>query len=157
MDFDLLNDLGANQGQNEAQLGAQINVVDDAELKRQEERQKEANERNERIQEKINREMELRNEIRTKAGEYMSEFNSQRQKKIQENHEFLLKKDEEFNNRKQNDCGETKGNTWEKVISNIDTKEGDYKGTKDVNRMKEIIINKTNDNVDVQEKTTTFL
>ena len=42
---------------------------------------------------------------------------------------------------------EGKLNPWEAVVENIDIKESDYKGTKDVNRMKEVIINRKNDNL----------
>jgi len=42
---------------------------------------------------------------------------------------------------------EGKLNPWEAVVENIAIKESDYKGTKDVNRMKEVIINRKNDNL----------
>ena len=42
---------------------------------------------------------------------------------------------------------EGKLNPWEAVVDNIAIKESDYKGTKDVNRMKEVIINRKNDNL----------
>jgi hypothetical protein len=36
-------------------------------------------------------------------------------------------------------------NPWEKVIDHIDIKESNYKGTKDVSRMREMIIQRKND------------
>jgi len=36
-------------------------------------------------------------------------------------------------------------NPWMKVIENIELKEADYKGTKDIFRMREIIITRKND------------
>ena len=65
--------------------------------------------------------------------------------------------EEEWKSQKNKEqSGENSVNTWEKVTSNIDTKEGDYKGSKNVSRMKEIIMNKKNDNLDVPEAKTFF-
>ena len=38
-----------------------------------------------------------------------------------------------------------KTNSWDKVIDNITLKESEYKGTKDVSRMRNVIINRKND------------
>ena len=137
----------------------QINqpTINEEEQKRIEAREKEAAERREKIQEKINKEIELRNKMREKAGEFMTAFLKERHSKIQENHQKLLQMEEEWKSQKNKEqSGENSVNTWEKVTSNIDTKEGDYKGSKNVSRMKEIIMNKKNDNLDVPEAKTFF-
>lgn len=40
---------------------------------------------------------------------------------------------------------EGKKNPWEKVVENIEIKESDYKGTKDVSRMRAVILNRKGD------------
>lgn len=40
---------------------------------------------------------------------------------------------------------EGKQNPWEKVIEHITIKESDYKGTKNVSRMRNVLISKKND------------
>ena len=36
-------------------------------------------------------------------------------------------------------------NPWEKVLANVEVKEGGYKGTKEVNRMKEVMMGRKGD------------
>ena len=43
-----------------------------------------------------------------------------------------------------------KSSPWEKVIDNITLKESEYKGTKDVSRMRNVIINRKNDGNNVK-------
>jgi hypothetical protein len=40
---------------------------------------------------------------------------------------------------------EGKKNPWEKVVENVDIKETDYKGTKDVSRMRNVILVRKSD------------
>ena len=44
----------------------------------------------------------------------------------------------------------SKMNSWDKVIDNITLKESEYKGTKDVSRMRNVIINRKNDGHNVE-------
>ena len=132
-------------------------VVDEAELQRQNARQQEAAERMKKIEAKREREMELRNETRAKAAEFMTKFMGERKQKIAENHQRLVEQEKERDILKQKEkSGEAKVNLWEKVSSEIDIKEGDYKGSKNVDRMKEIIMNKKNDTHEVPETKTGF-
>lgn len=64
-----------------------------------------------------------------------------------ENRKKLNLKNENDNKENKKLLKEGKLNAWEAVIENIAIKESDYKGTKDVNRMKEVIINRKNDNL----------
>ena len=41
--------------------------------------------------------------------------------------------------------GMNNSDSWQKINSNIDLKDSDYKGSKDVQRMREAMMNRTND------------
>ena len=64
-----------------------------------------------------------------------------------ENRKKLNLKNENDNKENKKLLKEGKLNVWEAVVDNIAIKESDYKGTKDANRMKEVIINRKNDNI----------
>ena len=115
---------------------------DEEEQKRISERQKEAKERREKINKKIEQEEKMRNDIRKKAAEYLAEFEAKRQELIAKKRKELEEK--ELNRNKDNN---PQGNseTWSKVSGNIDLRESDYKGTKDVQRMREAMMNRQQD------------
>ena len=115
---------------------------DEEEQKRISERQKEAEERREKINKKIEQEEQMRNDIRKKAAEYLAEFEAKRQELIAKKRKELEEK--ELNRNKDNN---PQGNseTWSKVSGNIDLRESDYKGTKDVQRMREAMMNRQQD------------
>ena len=115
---------------------------DEEEQKRISERQKEAEERREKINKKIEQEEKMRNDIRQKAAEYLVEFEAKRQELIAKKRKELEEK--ELNRNKDNN---PQGNseTWSKVSGNIDLRESDYKGTKDVQRMREAMMNRQQD------------
>ena len=117
--------------------------VDEEEQKRLSDRQKEADERRQKINEKIRKEEELRNEIRKKASQYLVEFEEKRQEEIANRRKALEEKNSEINN----NIGEGKNNaeSWQNVNSNIDLKDSEYKGSKDVQRMREAMMNRKND------------
>ena len=116
--------------------------IDDEEQKRISDRQKEAEERKRKINEKIEKEEKLRNEIRKKAAEYLVEFEEKRQENIAKRRKELEEKSQSNNN-----LGGEKNNaeSWQNINSNIDLKDSEYKGTKDVQRMREAMMNRTND------------
>ena len=111
--------------------------IDDEEQKRILARQKEDEERKERINKKIKEEEEKRNEIRIKAAEYMEEFSQKRQEEIEKRRKILEQKEQ---NKNQNSSGDA----WSNVKNNIDLKDSEYKGTKDVQRMREAMMNNPN-------------
>ena len=128
--------LDSNQDMN-INLGFQNTNIDEEEQKRILAREKEAEERKEKINQKIKQEEEKRNEIRIKAAEYISEFNQKRQEDIAKKRKILEEKEQKINE-------EIKGDTWSKVKNNIDMKDSEYKGSKDVQRMREAMLNNPN-------------
>ena len=117
--------------------GLQNTNIDEEEQKRILEREKEAELRKERINKKIQEEEEKRNEIRIKAAEYIAEFNQKRQEEIEKRKKALEEKAENKN-------GENNEDTWVNVKNNIDLKDSEYKGSKDVQRMREAMLNNPN-------------
>jgi hypothetical protein len=115
-------------------------VLDNEEQKRLDERKKEAEIRREKINEKIKKENELREEIIKKARDYMIEFEEKRQENIAKRRKELEEKNSEINKEPQSNA-----DSWGKVNSNIDLKDSEYKGSKDVQRMREAMMNRTND------------
>ena len=116
--------------------------VDDEEQKRIEAREKEAMERREKINQKIQKEEELRSQILKKASEYMLEFEQNRQELIAKRRKAL---EEKNNNINQDKGPQNNADSWGRVNSNIDLKDSEYKGSKDVQRMREAMLNRTND------------
>ena len=119
-----------------------IPQIDEEEQKRLEERQKESETRKEKINQKIEKEEKLRNEIRKKAAEYLLEFEQQRQEKIVQKRKELEEKEKNINI---NNNTDNNSDMWHKVSGNIDMKESEYKGSKDVQRMREAMMNRQND------------
>ena len=116
------------------------NAIDDEEQKRIDDRKKEAQERQEKINKKIQQEENLRQEIRKKASEYLTEFETKRQEDIAKRRENL-----ENNRQESNKAGESNSDSWAKVKDNIDLKDSEYKGSKDVQRMREAMMSRKED------------
>ena len=131
-----------NTGKNLNNLNNLNTKVDEEEIKRNEAREKEAQERRERINQKIQKEEELRSQILKKASEYMMEFEAQRQENIAKRRKAL---EEKNNNINQNKEGGSNADSWGRINSNIDLKDSEYKGSQDVQRMREAMMNRTND------------
>ena len=115
-----------------------ININDEEEQKRILARQAEEEKRKERINKIIQEEEEKRNEIRIKAAEYMVEFNQKRQEEIEKRRKILEEKGQNKNEDNKN------GDAWSNVKNNIDLKDSEYKGSKDVQRMREAMMNNPN-------------
>ena len=116
--------------------------IDEEEQKRIKDRQKEEDERKARINKKMQEEEEARIQIRKKAAEYLTEFNIKRQEEIAKKRKQLEEK--ELNSNKEKNSNGT-SDSWTRVSGNIDLKDSEYKGTKDVQRMREAMINRQND------------
>ena len=146
-----------NQNQNNMNSNQELNMdfmmnnmnnvnqpkIDDEEQKRIADRQKEAEIRKQKINEKIQKEEDLRAEIRKKASEYLVEFEQKRQENIAKRRKELEEKNSDSN--KNIGGGLNNSDSWQKINSNIDLKDSDYKGSKDVQRMREAMMNRTND------------
>ena len=139
MENDGLLNMDLNMNQN-SDLNSKL--VDDEEQKRIDDRKKEAEERREKINQKIKKEEELRSEIIKKAQEYMVEFEQKRQENIAKRRKELEEKNSEVN---KNAGGGSNADSWGKINSNIDLKDSEYKGSKDVQRMREAMMNRTKD------------
>ena len=112
--------------------------IDEEEQKRIADRQKEELERKEKINKKIQLEEKLRNEIRQKATEYIADFEAKRQEEIAKKRKLMEEK--ESNPNSQNNINDN-SDSWSKVKDNIDLKDSEYKGSKDVQRMREAMLN----------------
>ena len=136
--MDLMNNMFQNSdNQNENKLNPLNQKIDEEEQKRILAREKEAEERKERIKKKMLEEEEKRNEIRKKAAEYLVEFEEKRKEEIAKKRKIL-----EENEKK--GISNTGGDSWDKVKDNIDLKDSEYKGSKDVQRMREAMMNNPN-------------
>ena len=82
--------------------------------------------------------------MRQNAIEYLKDFENKRIEEIEKKKSQNLKKEEEYLENKKL-LKEGKLNPWESVIENIAMKDSEYKGSKDVKRMREVIINRKND------------
>jgi hypothetical protein len=120
------------------------NEIDEEEQKRINQRQEEANERRKKIEEKINYELKKKEELREKAVKYLNDFMNERAENIDLKKKENKKKEEEFLNNKKL-LKEGKLNSWEVVTEQIAMKDSEYKGSKEVQRMREVIINRKND------------
>ena len=136
----LNNDIKLNMDNNFNQNFSPI--IDNEEQKRIDDRKKEEEERKAKIQEKIKKENELREEIIKKAREYMVEFEEKRQENIAKRRKELEEKNNQIN---MNNESKSNADSWGKINSNIDLKDSEYKGSKDVQRMREAMMNRTND------------
>ncbi len=158
LDFNDFQPMGEEQSQGQNQLGfnqPEMNKmdnmftnfnspqVDEEEQKRILDRQKEAEERREKINQKMQKEEEDRNEIRKKAAEFLTEFEMKRQEEIAKKRKALEEKESNPNQGDNNTNGTS--DSWSKVSGNIDLKDSEYKGSKDVQRMREAMLGRQND------------
>ena len=87
--------------------------------------------RQERIKALMEKEAKLKKEIFSKAMEYMNQFYTERKKKIEENHQKLLQKEQERN------MGNNSGNLWQNISSDMTG------SSSSADRMREAIMNKS--------------
>ena len=123
-----------------------VEQVDEAEIQRQQDRMKEESERRQKIEEKISIELQKKNELKEKAMQFMNEFEEKRRNAIELRKKENVKNEEDFLNNKKLEK-EGKKNPWEIVTDNITLKESEYKGTKDISRMRNVIVARKNDSI----------
>ena len=107
-------------------------------------RRAEEDERRSRIIKLMNDEIRLKQEYRDKAREYEDNFQTNRAKNLAKRQEFNRNNETEFLQNRQA-VKDGKKNPWEKVVENIEIRESDYKGTKDVSRMRSVILTRKAD------------
>lgn len=100
-------------------------------------------ERRAALVEKEKREQERKAEMRSEAELQLREWEDQRKEDIIQKREQNKVEEEAFNEhrRKLN----ASNNPWEKVVGNVDIKEGNYTGSKDVARMRQSMVSRRND------------
>ena len=135
LDMNQMNDMFGYLD-NDNQVNPQNPSIDEEEQKRILARQKEAEERKAKINKKILEEEEKRNEIRKKAAEYLVEFEEKRREEIAKKRKIL-----EENEKQGISSTRGSGDAWDKVKGNIDLKDSEYKGSKDVQRMRDAMLN----------------
>lgn len=140
--FDFTNDVPQQQQQQQ-----QLFMEDEEEIQRQQLRQQELEQRTKSIREKMEIELQKKNELRAKALEYVNAFNQERMMRISENKKNNIANEERLKSDKQMGDTEVKSvsGSWNKVTQLISMKESEYKGSKDVSRMRECIIKRKND------------
>jgi hypothetical protein len=125
--------------------------LDEEEQKRFELRRKEEDERRLKLNEKIRKEMEDKQQIREKGSEWLRNWSEQREDKVLKRKNFNRLNEEEYIKNRNIEKDE-KTNPWDKVIENIQLKESEHKGQKDVSRMKAIILQRKADFVNLKMK-----
>jgi hypothetical protein len=124
---------------------------DPEEQKRLEARRAEEEERRSKLNEKIRQELESKQETRKQAMEWIQRWEEQRSNNIQKKREFNKANEEEFlKNRTEAKNGNT--NPWDKVIEHIHLKESEHKGIRDISRMKNVILQRKVDFVNMKIK-----
>lgn len=125
--------------------------LDPEEQKRIEDRKKEEEERRKKLNQKISQELEDKQRLRGEAIEYLKRWEDQRAKNISKKKEFNKTNEQEYlKQRDEEKAGNI--NPWDKVIQNIQLKEGEHKGTRDISRMKSAILQRKNDFVNMKMK-----
>ena len=119
-------------------------LVDEEEQERLAQRETEEAERRKVITAKMELELKIKNENREKACTYMREYESKRTEEIAKRKEMNIQHERSFLEEKKM-IKEGKRNAWECVVDNITVKDSEYKGSKDVSRMKGVILNRKND------------
>ena len=123
-----------------------VEQIDEAEIQRQQDRIKEENERRQKIEEKMSLEIQKKNELKEKAMQFINDFEEKRRNAIELRKKENVKNEEDFMNNKKLEK-EGKKNPWEIVTDNITLKESEYKGTKDISRMRNVIVARKNDSI----------
>lgn len=123
-----------------------VEQIDEAEIQRQQARIKEENERRQKIEEKMSLEIQKKNELKEKAMQFINDFEEKRRNAIELRKKENVKNEEDFMNNKKLEK-EGKKNPWEIVTDNITLKESEYKGTKDISRMRNVIVSRKNDSI----------
>lgn len=125
--------------------------LDPEEQKRQEDRRAEDDERRRRLNTKIEKELEDKKNKRREALEYLQRWEDQRSNNINKKKEFNKSNEGEYlRQREEEKAGHI--NPWDKVIQNIQLKEGEHKGVRDITRMKAVILQRKNDFINLKMK-----
>lgn len=126
-------------------------TIDPEEQQRQNARKQEEDERRKKLSDKISQELEDKQTIRKSAMEYLQKWEELRNQNIEKKKAFNnTNEDEYLKQREEEKAGNI--NPWDKVIQNIQLKEGEHKGVRDISRMKAVILQRKNDFVNMKMK-----
>ena len=125
--------------------------MDPEEEKRIEARRAEEDERRKILNEKIRQELDDKQEKRKEGVEWLQRWEDQRHNNISKKKQFNKANEEEYL-KNRNQSKETTNNPWDKVIDNIQLKESEHKGVKDISRMKSVILQRKSDFVNMKMK-----
>ena len=164
IDEEPINHFGGNNWSEPRQLRSDVNYMgstegtydwgnslDPEEQKRVEARRGEEEERRGKLSAKISKELEDKQNLRKRAIEYLQRWEDQRANNTQKKQEYNRANEEEYlKQRELEKAGNI--NPWDKVIQNIQLKEGEHKGLRDVSRMRSVILQRKNDFVNLKMK-----
>lgn len=100
-------------------------------------------ERRAMLVDKERQEQEKKAETQQRAEKALGEWTAQRKDDIIQRRTQNKVEEESFNQSRM--ALNASGNPWEKVTGNIEVKEGNYQGSKDVSRMRQAIVSRRND------------
>jgi hypothetical protein len=100
-------------------------------------------ERRAMLVEKETEEQQKKKERQEKAEEELQSWAEQRKQDIIQRRTQNKVEEESFNESRR--ALNASSNPWEKVTGNVDIKEGNYQGTKDVSRMRQAMVSRRND------------
>ena len=144
------NNIIMNSDNNYNNMDWGVTSMDPEEEKRFAARQEEENERRQKLNEKISKELGDKQNLRREALEYLQRWEAQRSNNISKKKEFNKGNESEYLQREEGKIGNI--NPWDKVIQNIQLKEGEHKGQRDITRMKAVILQRKNDFVNMKMK-----
>ena len=147
MDFMQGSEMGLHSLSMETGMGMNINTgmeEDVEETKRRNLRLEEEHTKRELLTKKMNDEITQKEELKNKAFEWVDNWRSLNEKNLKSKRDFNQANETDFlNNRQLTKDG--KKNPWDIVIGNIDLRESDYKGSKDISRMRNVIVTRKGD------------
>jgi len=103
------------------------------------------------LMEKQSKESNDKRDMKNKAREFLDNFNQKRQKANEMKHKANSNEEQLLIEYRQNSKTDQK-NPWDKVVSLIDLRESEYKGSKNIERMRKCIITRRQDVAKALEK-----
>jgi len=145
MDFMQGTEMGLHSMSMETGMGMNMGMEEDVEeTKRRNQRLEEETTKRELLTKKMNDEITQKEEFKNKAFEWVNNWRSLNEKNLKSKRDFNQANETDFlNNRQLTKDG--KKNPWDIVIGNIDLRESDYKGSKDISRMRNVIVTRKGD------------
>lgn len=145
--------IDSNFGESRAGLSSfdWASPTDPEEQKRLDQRAQEERERRDKLTERIKLELEAKQENRKSAIEWIQRWEENRHSNTNKKKDFNKANEEEYlKSREQSKQGNL--NPWDKVIEHIQLKESEHKGSRDISRMKSVILQRKMDFINLKMK-----